>query len=78
MIEGVVEARQLAHEVVEPARRGGKLAQRQQRVGRGAGGPQEQREMREIAALAEDADEVVLDGRRSVLKSRRFNRRTRT
>jgi len=40
------------------ARRGGELAQREQQCRAGAARPQEQREMREVAALAEGSDEI--------------------
>src|SRR4051812_11918829 len=56
-----VEALQLAHEIVEAARRRAELAQgKPQRKARG-GGPQQQREMRKVAALDEDADQLGHD-----------------
>jgi len=61
--ESFVEARELAHEVVEAAHAGGKLAQCEEQQRRRRRRPQEQREMREIAALGEGADEVGHDMR---------------
>src|SRR4051812_31711706 len=53
-----VEARKLAHEIVEAARGGNERAQREkQKRGRRAG-PKKQREVREIAALGKSADQV--------------------
>src|SRR3954447_9711048 len=53
-----VEARELAHEIVEALVRAGEVAQHRDHERRGAAGPQEQGEMREIAAR----DDGVGDG----------------
>jgi hypothetical protein len=59
--ENFVEARELAHEVVEPAHAGGELAQREEEERARRGCPQKEREMREIPALGEGADEIGHD-----------------
>ncbi len=55
----VVEARKLAHEVVEAAHRGREIAQREQSGRARAARPQEQGQVREIAALPEYLRDVV-------------------
>ena len=57
--EKLVEARELAHEIVEAAAGGGELAQRElgPRCGR-RHRPQQQGQMREIAAFGENADKI--------------------
>ncbi len=55
----LVEARELAHEVVETAGSGREFAQREGGERACPAGPEEQREVREVAAHDEDADELV-------------------
>src|SRR5437868_1420046 len=53
-----VEALELADEIVKTARRRAELAQRQRQRRAGRRRPQQQRQMREIAALGKNADQV--------------------
>lgn len=55
--DATVKPRQLAHESVETRVRGKQFAQRQQQESRRRRRPQKQRQVREIAALREGADE---------------------
>src|SRR5436305_2148484 len=57
-VRAAVEARQFADEIVEAPRRGAELAQRNPQRKARRRRPQQQRQMREIAALDEDADQV--------------------
>src|SRR6185312_15926546 len=57
-VETIVEARQFAHEIVEAPARRRHFAQREPGQRRRRQRPQEQRQMREIAALGEGGDHV--------------------
>ena len=53
-----IEARELAHEIVEAPRRGKQRAQREIEQRGGRSRPEHEREMREIAALDEGAEKI--------------------
>src|SRR4051812_38338922 len=57
-VRPAVEARQFAHEIVEAPRRGAEFAQRNPQRKARRRRPQKQRQMREITALDEGADQV--------------------
>jgi hypothetical protein len=54
----LIEARELAHEIIETAAGRGKLAQCKPGQSTGRGCPQQQSEVREIAALDENLEKI--------------------
>jgi hypothetical protein len=58
VLAAFVEARELAHEIVETAAGRGKLAQREPGKTARRGCPQQQSEVREIAALDENLEKI--------------------
>ena len=71
-VKMLVEARELAHEIIEAPARGGELAQREPGERRCRQGPEQQRQMREIAALGKGADKIIHLNRQSRRRKRRI------
>ena len=67
-----VEASEFAHEVIEATRRGSQLAQRMECECAHTRGPQEEREMREIAALEEGLQDRIHVRRLSAVRHATF------